>query len=1203
MKKCINGAYFFYFKEFYAHFLRIMKLSIFLILIGVSNVFAYSSYSQNKQKTQLTIHLKSGTMRQLFEEIQKKSEFIFFYKDSQIDLDKNVSIDFEKSSIQEILDQVLTDTNLTYEIIDRQIVILPEKKAKSTTNGKVPTLNEQPQRKQLKGKVTSANGEPIPGTSLFIKGTYDGNITDANGNFTIDVPMDAKMLIFSFVGMKTQEILIGNNTNFNIRLEELTIGLEEVVAVGYGVQKKQSVVGSIAQTSGTDLQRKGNVTNVAEALAGQLPGVIAIKSSGEPGGYGGTWATNSSGPQNTTSIYVRGQNTWNGSEALVLVDGVERRIDEVDVNEIENISVLKDASATAVFGVRGANGVVLVTTKRGNPGKPKLSFSYNATAITISKLPQELESYGALLHKNEAIEREVTLRPSSWADYTPFEMTKRYQLPQTSEYANIYPNIDWQKAVYKPMGFSQRANLNVRGGNDFVNYFGSLVYLHEGDMFKKYDNGKGYTGSYAYDRFNFRSNIDFKLTKTTTLSVNLSGAYGVKNNNNGDNQQIFWSATYSMAPDLYLPQYPDGRFGWNYYTPKQNPVAAINSQGILTTSLTELNSDFVLNQKLDFITKGLSAKVFVSYDNQSLGITSLYDGSVIGPDQVGSNTLEKEILSPLYTGPNQDPSVYTRNIPTTGGLTASLFGFILTPWSYSPETLQAGQTLRRLQYQGQLDYDRKFGLHEITATGVFKRQLAATGSMFPSYREDWIFRTTYNYASRYLLEMNGAYNGSEQFGPGYRFAFFPSLGLGWNVANENFFKVNWVDKLKFRYTIGKAGNDNVSGSRWLYSSQYSTGGGNYLGASASTISPYGSYSQSVLGNPNIHWENDLKNNFGLEIGLFNSMISGTFDYFTDERSDVLLGGDSRAIPNYFGATAPAANVGRINAQGYELEMKFNRRKTTGLNYWVSFAVSHTKNKILFADDPTLLASNLKQEGFAIGQSRSEIRTGYMKNWDDVYASVPQETNDMQKLPGYFNLLDYKPDGLIKPNDDRVPTGYSTVPQNTYTTSLGIDYKGFSVMVQFYGVNNVSRVGELLDFYDGANYLNAVWKQPDKSGYWSKYNQNENAAYIKAWKSMPLSVGNYFQVGSTYTSGQPVGDYWVNDASYIRLKTAEIAYTFQNNLLKKAGMSALRIYLNGENLLFWSNLKDDREALNVGLASQWGSYPSTRRFNLGIDLTF
>jgi len=1059
----------------------------------------------------------------------------------------------------------------------------PIKTVKSVTDS--DTEASELQQVTVTGTVTGKDGAPIIGVTVIVKGTTLGTLTDINGRYTLpNVPPNAT-LSFSFIGMTPQEIPLSGQTRIDVVLQEAVLALEEVVVIGYGTQKKESVVGAISQTTAEQLQRTGNVTDFKQALTGQLPGVVTLTATGEPGGTGKGYSA--------TNIFIRGMNTWNGGQPLILVDGVERSMDNLDVNEVENISILKDASATAVFGVKGANGVILINTKRGSSGtgKPKISFTYNATAKMLSKLPKMMESYNAILIRNEAIENEVVLNEPSWLDYIPTEIAERYRKPQLPEYVEIYPNVDWEKAMFRTMGLSHRAALDVRGGTKFVSYFGSLSYLNEGDMFKKYDNGKGYDPSFAFNRFNFRSNLDFKVTSSTTLKVNLSGYFGLKNSNYSNEgstsqaDQWMWNGVYTMPPDLYLPQYSDGRWGWSSWSTKVNPVAAVYNLGVRQARTTELNSDYHLEQNLDFITKGLNANVSLYYDNQIRTQGGLYDAANHIRASEG-NTPEKTIDASLYTGPDQDPSEYTINWPITG---PNQFDWNYNPWYINAEVTAANQlwestipVTRRMMYQFQLSYARKFGRHNVTAMGLMKREKYAKGSMFPNYREDWVFRTTYDYNTKYFFEFNGCYNGSEQFGPGYRFDFFPSVAVGWNVANEKFWKIQQINRLRLRYSIGMVGDDNISGGeRWLYSSQLAYGGLAKLAAQTNVNSPYAWYKESVVGNPDIHWEKARKNNFGVEMGLFKDLFSITYDYFTEYRSDILLVGSSRSIPPFFGAVPPSANVGEVKSHGQELEIKFDKRMATGWRIWTNLALARNMNEIITRDDPALLDAHLKAAGYAIGQIKTTVRTGFYNNWDEIYASVPMETNDASKLPGYYNLLDFNADGVIKGSEDAVPWGFSEIPQNTCNIQSGFGYKGFSMMFQLYGVNNASRSFGMNNLPDNTDVV-----FDHVADHWSENNLNATS-FLPRWK----------------TAGENIGDYYIFDSSYWRLKTAEIAYTFDSQWIRQAGLASLKLFLNGNNLLFWSELPDDREVAWTGGSASGGAYPTVKRINFGVDLTF
>ena len=1041
-------------------------------------------------------------------------------------------------------------------------------------------------QKTVTGKVTDQGGLPLPGVSIIIKGTTIGTVTDIDGNFSLPNVRPEATLVFSFVGMSPQEVAVGNKAVINVTMAEQTIGIEEVVAVGYGVQKKESVVGSIVQATSEELKRTGNVTDLRQALVGQLPGVVALTVSGEPGGI----LTG----QSATNIFIRGQNTWNGGQPLVLVDGVERNMNNVDVNEVESISVLKDASATAVFGVKGANGVILITTKRGVEGKTTLNFNYTATGSMLSKQPAKLNSYEAMMAKNEIIEREGVLNQPSWNAYVPYDIVTRFRQPQTAEYARIYPDVDWEDEMFKTMGLSHRMTLSAQGGSKAVQYFGSLAYLHEGDMFTDYDNMKGYDPNYNFNRFNFRSNIDIKLTNSTKFKLNLAGFHSLKNtnyNNEGSTSRAdawMWRATYGLAPNLYHPMYEDGRWGTYQEGGNNtvNPLAIVYNIGLRQTRTTQLNADFALEQDLAFITKGLNARASLFYDNNIRSEGGIYDNANSArANEAGTNVKFKQIYWLKYTGPDQDPSEYTLNLP----ISEDEYNWVLRPWTIREEAVGSGQNFtsgipvdRRMMYQFQMNYARTFDAHSVSAMGLFKREEYADGSMFKNYREDWVFRATYDYNARYLFEVNGAYNGSEQFGPGYRFDFFPSVALGWYASNEKFFKVSWIDRLKLRFSMGRIGDDKVSGGRWLYADQFAYGSRAGLNEASNGVSPYYMYRQTVVGNPDVRWETAVKNNYGFEMGLLKNLFTINFDYFTENRTDILLAGGSRNVPAFFGATPPSANLGHVKSKGFELELGFNKKVGRDLDFWGTLAITHNENTIIERDDPPLQFDYLKAKGYPIGQIRNLVKTEFYDNWDEVYASIPTETNDLQKLPGYYDLVDFNADGIIKTSEDTPPIGYSEIPQNTGSLSLGAQYKGLSLMVQLYGVNNANRS---VQFNNYANDIDILFAHA--RDYWSKDNPDATS-FLPRWK----------------TQAENVGDYFIYDSSYLRLRMIELGYTLTGlSWVKQAGFSNMRLFLNGNNLFFWSKLPDDREQTYTGGSATEGAYPTLKRVNLGIELTF
>ena len=997
----------------------------------------------------------------------------------------------------------------------------------------------------VQGVVLDEVKNPIVGATVQVKQSSFITVTGVDGKFSLSVPAGRKVLVISFVGKGTQEVNLGSQNNFSISLSDVSAELDNVVIVGYGRQKKESVVASITQTTGKILQRAGGVSSIGAALTGNVPGVITVQGTGMPGAEDPT-------------IFIRGQGTWNSSGPLILVDGIERSMNGVDIGSVENISILKDASATAVFGVKGANGVILITTKRGVAGKSNINVTVNSTMKIPSRLPQKYDAYDALLIRNQAIERELAINPSSWQDYTPRAIIEKYRNPANAQEAQQYPNIDWQEESLKKMAMAQNANVNISGGSGFVKYFTAVDVLHEGDIMKIPDNGKGYKPGFFYDRLNIRANLDFKLTKSTNLSTNISGLHGNRQDSYSGFEYSWFQGIYGNAPDLFYPQYADGTFGYYPLDPvsTNNPAHILSNNGVRNTKTTQITTDFVLTQDLSALIKNLSFRGAYSLDNTFVAQGGQFDdGSAI----VKWIAPDGRVQYRNTAGPNQ-------------------FDYILPQWSVRPDAFQNGQTRRRKVYQLQLNHSAKLGKHEISTMGLFMRNENAAGSSFPEFREDWVFRSTYNFASKYFAEINGAYNGSQKFGPDYRFDFFPSAAVGWTLTNEKFMKkLPWVSSLKLRGSYGLVGNDGIGGN-YLYVTQWSFGGQTRMGDNNGN-SPYVWFRENTIGNPDIHWETVAKANIGLDYSLFKGLIEGSFEVYQDKRTDVLISGAQRAVPAYFGGTPPTANLGETVVKGFEMELKVNKRLNPDMRLWGNMVMTHAKDKIIDRDDPQLLDDYLKQSGYQIGQYRSQLRSGYYNTWDEVYGSSTVDQYDNNKLPGNFNIVDFNGDGVIN-SFDIAPYAYPERPQNTYTASLGFDFKRFTIFVQFYGVNNVTRNLTQTNF---SASLNSVFKQGD---YWTKDNPDATSP-LPRWKSRLYSYGDFFNY----------------DGSYVRLKTAEMAYTLNPAWLKKAGFQSMRIYVNGNNLLFWSKLPDDREA-NIGssnFAGQ-GAYPTVRRINMGFNLS-
>lgn len=1012
----------------------------------------------------------------------------------------------------------------------------------------------------VRGTVVDDTGEPLIGATIALKGGSAATASDIDGNYSLQVPdLKTAVLKVSYVGYLPQEIKVNGRSTVDVTLQTNAEQLEEVVVVGYGQQKKASVVGAITQTTGEVLERAAGIHDISAALTGNLPGVVTMQSSGMPG-------------EESAKITIRGASSWNNSDPLVLVDGIERDMNSVDVGSVKSISVLKDASATAVYGVKGANGVILITTKRGEEGRAKIDVSFTATLKSASKLPNKFDSFDALAARNKAVVHELGLMPSSWSYMTPYETLLKYRNPANLEEFERYPNVDWQDYLFKDAAMAYNGAVSISGGTRFVKYFAAIDFVHEGDLFRNFDNHRGYETGFGYNRINARSNLDFQLTKTTIFKVNLSGSNGQKrstwpNDGSGFNQSNWndvqvWAGAYNIAPNVFRPVYADGSYGYYPAFSSQVPNSAdlLANGGAFKTTATRINTDFVLEQNLDFITKGLNFRGMISWDNQfreqGRGVSDLNNG-------------------PQYKWIDPATGAVTKKNPTE---TTSQFDYLPgSKWSTQAGSVSNGNTLRNLNYQLQLNWNREFGVHNVGLTGVWTRQETAVGSMIPMYREDWVFRATYNFADRYFVEYNGAYNGSEKFKKGKRFGFFNSGAIGWRVSQEKFWEGlrDWWEELKIRASYGEIGDD--SGGRYLYMDEWGTGGNTSMDITGyDNRSMYTFYYLSKLGNPDAGWEKVKKFNLGIDYAFLNNMFAGSVEIFKDKRDGILINGNDRAMPSYFGQTPPTANLGKAESKGFEVEVRFSKNINRNMRVWANLSMTHAANKIIDRDDPALKPAYQKQAGYVIGQTHSYLDKGFLNSFDDIYGSPSHDVNDASRLPGDYYIVDFNGDGVVD-NKDSVPYGYSGTPQNTYNATIGFEWKGFSCFAQFYGVTNVTREVSLVSF---GNHIDNVYNIGD----WWSGETGTGDILIPRWYST--------------VSGYSNGTQYLYDGSYVRLKNVELAYTFTNGWIKKLGLSYMKLYLNGNNLWVWSRMPDDRES-NFSGGSGSGAYPTMRRFNFGV----
>ncbi len=1029
---------------------------------------------------------------------------------------------------------------------------------------------------KVSGTVTAEGGDPLIGATVLVKGnTSRGTITDIDGNFQLEVPSEQSVLVFSYVGMTSKEVRVGKQHNLKVSLEEEN-QLEEVVVVGYGQQKKASVVGAITQTTGEVLERAAGIGSVGAALTGNLPGVATIASSGQPG-------------EEDPRIYIRGAAAWNtDAQPLILVDGVEREIKSVDITSVATISVLKDASATAVYGVKGANGVILITTKRGVEGKARIDVGFNATLKAVSKLPRKYDSYDGYMFRNQALEHELAIGgDASWAYYRPQTFINNFRNQDYTVKPNYdangnylgdysqaerYPNVDWQDEMFNRTALSYNTNLNISGGTKYVKYFVSFDFQNEGDMTKIWDNHQGYEGGYSYNRLNVRSNLDFQITNTTTFKVNLAGSNAQQKTpryyygNSGEYfQQQMWAGAYGMPPNVFPVQFSNN--SWGYYPLVSNVANSpmnVALSGYELKTITRVFTDFALEQKLDFITEGLVARGTISWDNQ-------FNEGSRGINQAGGNHESMRMyMLPEDGVPRPEKQIFD----------ATGFDFYeKVDWDLAAG--EVSSTNRATEMSLQLYWGRQLGDHNVSLMGNWKRRMYAGNTELENRREDWVFRTTYDFKSKYFAEFNGAYNGSQKFSPDNRFAFFCSGAIGWMVSEEKFMKPlkdkKILDMFKIRGSYGEIGDDNA-GARWAYLTQWSVLNKVNMTLTAGQ-SPYQGYKESVVAAPDLRWATVRKMNIGFDYGFLGGMFTGSFDWFRDKRYDIFVSGNNRSVPSYYGAaTTPDINKGEIMNNGFEVELRFNKVLKNGMRFWANANYTYAHNEIKLKDDPALLPSYRRAQGYSQGQYVSFIDNGFIGTYDELYSTPKREMDDNQVLIGDHYIVDFNADGVVDETYDQAPYGYTGNPEHTYNATIGWEWKGFSMFAQLYGVTGVTRDVGLTSFN---NKLLTVF---DNGTWWNPTDANGDV------------VAPRYTTQVSYNNGTQ----YLYDGSYLRLKNVEIAYTWTKGWIKKLGFTSLKLYLNGNNLFLITKMPDDRES-NYGWSGGGGAYPTVRRYNFGIKL--
>lgn len=1006
-------------------------------------------------------------------------------------------------------------------------------------------VQERLQERVITGVVKDNNGEPLIGVNVVVKGHAGiGVITNADGEFTLKVPSNAEQLVASFIGYSDVVVSIGTKKSLVITMQEATQELGEVQVIAYGSQKKVTITGAISSINNKELL-KTPVSSLGNAIAGKLPGVSTVQYSGTPGG-------------DDPELYVRGVGTLNAgkSSPLILVDGVERSFFQIDPNEVESINVLKDASATAVFGVRGANGVVLVTTKRGEKGRAKVSVSTSVGVQIPTRLQKYTNSYQWVSFYNEAQRNDGIPEENLRFQPDVVQAFKDHSQPL------IYPDMDWMNYIMKDATFQSQHNVNISGGTEKVRYFVSAGLLTQDGLLKQFNTG--YDANFSYNRYNYRANLDFELTKTTSLSVNIGGRVEDKKNPVAKSTQeelfrlIYWCSPISGAGIV------DGK--WiktnSDYIPggevDEDPLTAYYGRGYETVVKNVLNTDVSIDQNLSMITKGLSIKLKGAYN------------STFTHNKNRTNKV------PTYTPVLQSDGTIglTKDGPDT-------------ELGYNESYGSARDWYAELG----LNYNRKFGAHKVSALMLYNQSKKYYPKLYtdiPSGYVGLVGRLTYDYATRYLMDFNIGYNGSENFAPGKRYGIFPALSLGWIVSEEKFMKKqSLISYLKLRGSYGVVGNDQIGDDRFLYlDDSYALEGDGYFFGTTVNASQPGAI-EKMIGNSGVTWEKAYKQNYGMDIHFFKDRLKLNFDYFYEHRKDILLTRNN--VPAYLGMILPAVNYGIVDNKGYEIAIKWNDRINKSFNYWVDLNLSFARNKIIEQDEVKQNEPYMTRTGLPVGQPFGKIFWGFYDETANERYRAQYGTDIAQHSGGleYGDCVyvDLNGDGVIDGDDSRA-IGYSERPEYSGGLNMGFTWKNFEMSMSWSYAWNVSRMlGETFRRpFGGTNNRAALLYQ-----------------YENRWTPETASTATYPRASfNSVANNYDNSDLWLKDASYLRLKNVEISYLFDFPCLKNIGINQLRLFVNGYNLLTFDKLKVIDPETKSG---QNPCYPLMKVVNIGLKIGF
>ena len=1073
---------------------------------------------------QNTIRIGNVTnLKELIRQIEAQTSYKVSYQGNLAD---NITIkaDPSKHNVEELLADALRGTGISYVIRYNTIILTQEQP-------RAEAAQQASQTRHIAGRVIDAETkEPIIGATVWVKDSALGTNTNVDGAFDYTFTGHYGYIAVSYIGYQTQEFPVTNLP----KVIELSAGneLDEVVVVGYGTQKKASVVGSIASVSVNDIRMP--TAKISNNLAGQLAGVISVQRSGEPGA--------------SSTFWIRGISTFGSSTTpLVLVDGIERDLDLVDIEDIKDFSILKDAAATAIYGVRGANGVILITTREGIVGKPQINIRFEAGMVQPTKVPDMLDAVQFAELWNAAAGSEV---------YTP-EVIQKYR---DGSDPDLYPNVDWVDYLYKDLSFNERVNVNVTGGGSTAKYYISGGFYNEDGLFAR-DNMKEYNTSVFYRKFNFRSNVEVQLHKYTKLNVNLATTFERKNEP-GTASSTIWDYAVKSAPNVFPAVYSNGLLPGPGANNGENPYVLLTQTGYREKFYNTAQSLFSLTQDLgDWVTKGLTVTVKGSFDAKNY------------------NHLARTKTPPQYMASGRDEFgdlILQQTVVGTDNLTYA----------------ESHSGYRSVYLEASVNWARSFGKHDLSALFLYQQSQRNDVGIDKSepelalpYRHQGIAgRITYSYDNRYFIEGNFGYNGSENFSPGKRFGFFPSVAAGYVISNEKFFEPvrGVIDLLKIKASYGIVGNDKIGTGdnvrRFIYNGTVNSGSSYYFGTRPHSSS---SIQMGDWPNPNVGWEEAHKLNVGVDLSLF-SKLKISADYFKEKREGIVL--QRQSIPVYVGlSTQPWVNIGKMRNSGVDASLEYHQTIGQDLHLTVRGNFTYARNMIVDQDQPDYKYLYMNRTGQARYQTFGLVAAGLFRDQADIDAWPKQSFGDVE--PGDIKYLDLNGDGVVDSYDVK-PIGYTSIPEIVYGFGFSLQWKAFDFSAFFQGVGHVS-FSTLTDQTLGFNARNsreANLFSDVYDNYWTP--ERLDAKYPR------LYIG-------TNNNNNQTSTFWMANGRYMRLKNLEIGYTLPKRISQKMAMQNMRVYLSGVNLFTFSPFKLWDPDLQTGATN----YPNNRIINIGLTIGF